>query len=228
MYYARRFTDSRFQFQFHVSNFKRAEDWRLWNRSKKNPPGSIFSSQISWMGTVSHLIFDLRGAFGFCSLIFSIGIYILSVWNSQTASTVYLAVCSLCVFIIVDIVKIWRNWRYGGEDETRLPENLTIDAGKLIYYSVSICDKVWSDYLVVIPESIKDSIGFRFHYVWSFCQNSWELKADGWWLYELLIFEMYTTRTGFITCLYLQDFLLFFVFLSLFLPLHIFRSLKKD
>lgn len=45
------------------------------------------------------------------------------------------------VFVIVDLVRYWKIWRYG-EDETELPENQTFDAGKLNRYSVSIVEKV--------------------------------------------------------------------------------------
>ncbi|KAI3670014.1 hypothetical protein L6452_41582 [Arctium lappa] len=53
-------------------------------------------------------------------------------------------VCSsflLYLFVIVDLVRFWKIWRYG-EDETEVPENQTFVAGKLNRYSISILEKV--------------------------------------------------------------------------------------
>ncbi|KAL7606119.1 hypothetical protein Lser_V15G20574 [Lactuca serriola] len=48
----------------------------------------------------------------------------------------------LFVMLVIDLVRVWKIWRHGGEDETPLPEDQTMDDGKFNGYSVSILDKV--------------------------------------------------------------------------------------
>ncbi|KAJ9562514.1 hypothetical protein OSB04_007674 [Centaurea solstitialis] len=55
------------------------------------------------------------------------------------------AVCSsflFYVFVVVDRVRYWRNWRYGEEEREVVPEGRRLDAGKLSRYSFSIMEKV--------------------------------------------------------------------------------------
>ncbi|KAI3761958.1 hypothetical protein L1987_52381 [Smallanthus sonchifolius] len=57
---------------------------------------------------------------------------------------IFVLLCSsflFYLFVIDDLIKCWEIWRLH-EDEHRLPENKSLDAGKLDYNSVSIWEKV--------------------------------------------------------------------------------------
>ncbi|KAI3500798.1 hypothetical protein L1887_36623 [Cichorium endivia] len=62
----------------------------------------------------------------------------------QTTVAMYIlvSVCSsflFLAFLIVDLVEFWKIWR---QDETQVPENQRIDAGKSNYYSLTIWENL--------------------------------------------------------------------------------------